>query len=376
MSEEPRTRLVVLFGGVSAERDVSCISAAHVLAAVDRDRFDVVPVGIDPEGRWLLADAAKALLDGGRAGEIGGTVAVAGTAIEPLGAVAATAPGQQVVVLPLIHGPMGEDGTVQGLLELAGVPYVGSGVLGSAVCMDKVASKALATAAGLPQARHLVGRDVEVDAAFRQRVIATLGLPVFVKPANLGSSVGVARAADPEALAVGLADALRYDEWVMVEEAVAGREIELGVLGNAELRVSVPGEIVPTHEFYDYDDKYVDGAARLVVPAELPDGVTEAAQALALAAYRGLRADGYARVDLFYEEAGRGLLLNEVNTIPGFTPYSMFPSLWAASGVAYPELITEMVRLGLERHAHRAGFGRAQPRPEASVPPPGGAPRP
>jgi D-alanine-D-alanine ligase len=361
MSSDPRTRLVVLFGGVSAERDVSCVSAAHVLAAVDRDRFDVVPVGIDGEGRWLRADDAKALLDSGRAGEIGGSLAVAGTELEPLPAVAPARPDQQVVVLPLIHGPLGEDGTVQGMLELAGVPYVGSGVLGSATCMDKVAAKAMAAAAGLPQVRHLAARDVQADAAFCTEAVATLGLPLFVKPANMGSSVGVTRVDDPDALPAAVADALRYDEWVVVEAAVTGREIEVGVLGNAELRVSVPGEIVPTHEFYDYEDKYVDGAARLVVPAEIPDDVAEGARALAARAFRALRCDGYARVDLFYEEGGRGLLLNEVNTIPGFTPYSMFPSLWAASGLPYAELITEMVRLGVERHAHRAGFGRPQP---------------
>lgn len=361
MPDQPRTRLVVLFGGVSAERDVSCVSAAHVLAAVDPERFDVVPVGIDPEGRWVLADEAKALLDSGRRGEIGGTVAIAGTELEPLPAVAPTAPGQQVVVLPLIHGPLGEDGTVQGLLELAGVPYVGSGVLGSALCMDKVAAKAMAAAAGLPQARHVAARDVEADETFSKRVVEELGLPVFVKPANMGSSVGVTRAADEPALVAAIADALRYDEWVVVEEAVEGREIELAVLGNADPAVSVPGEIVPTHEFYDYEDKYLPGGADLIVPADLPPGVAEEAQNLALRAYRALRCDGYARVDLFYEEGRRGLLLNEINTIPGFTPYSMFPSLWAASGIDYPDLIAEMVRLGVERHAHRRGFGRPQP---------------
>lgn len=361
MSDAPRPRLVVLFGGVSAERDVSCVSAAHVLAAIDGERFDVVPIGIDGDGRWLLAEDAKALLDSGRSGELGGTVPVAGKELEPLPAVTPAEPGQDVVVLPLIHGPLGEDGTVQGMLELAGVPYVGTGVLGSAVCMDKVAAKAMAAAAGLPQARHLAARDVQADAAFLDTVEAELGLPVFVKPANMGSSVGVAKAADRASLEAAVADALRYDEWVVVEEAVTGREIELGVLGNADLRVSVPGEIVPNSEFYDYEDKYADGGARLDVPASLPDDVVAAAQQLALDAFRVLRCDGYARVDLFYEEGGRGLLLNEVNTIPGFTPKSMFPMLWAATGVPYDRLITEMVELGVARHRHRAGFGRPQP---------------
>jgi D-alanine-D-alanine ligase len=361
MPDASRPRLVVLFGGVSAERDVSCVSAAHVLAAIDPDRFDVVPIGIDGDGRWLLAEEAKALLDSGRSGELGGTVAVAGKELEPLPAVTPAEAGQEVVVLPLIHGPLGEDGTVQGMLELAGVPYVGTGVLGSALCMDKVAAKAMAAAAGIPQARHLASRDVHVGPAFYDSVEADLGLPVFVKPANMGSSVGVARAATRAELEAAVADALRYDEWVVVEEAVAGREIELGVLGNATPRVSVPGEIIPNHEFYDYEDKYADGGARLEIPADLPDDVVAAAQELALDAFRVLRCDGYARVDLFYEEGGRGLLLNEVNTIPGFTPKSMFPMLWAATGVPYDQLITEMVELGVARQQHRATFGRPQP---------------
>jgi D-alanine-D-alanine ligase len=358
MPDPSRTRLVVLFGGVSAERDVSCVSAAHVIAAIDGDRFDVVPIGIDVDGRWVRNDEAKALLDSGRVGEIGGSVAVVGSAVEPLPAVSPDTGGDQVVVLPLIHGPFGEDGTVQGMLELADVPYVGSGVLGSALCMDKVAAKAMAAAAGLPQGAYLAARDSEPRDEVVSRCVAELGLPLFVKPANMGSSVGVSRCADEAAVRAGLDEAYRYDEWAVVEAAVAAREIEVGVLGNSELRISVPGEIVPTHEFYDYDDKYLDGAAEMVIPADLPPDVAEAARDLAGRAFRALRCDGYARVDLFYEEGGRGLLLNEVNTIPGFTPYSMFPSLWAASGVEYPDLIAEMVRLGLERHDHRAGFGR------------------
>ncbi len=359
MPEPSRTRLVVLFGGVSAERDVSCVSAAHVIAAIDPTRFDVVPIGIDVDGRWVLNDGAKALLDAGRANELGGSVAVVGTEVEPLPAVSVDGAGDgPVVVLPLVHGPFGEDGTVQGMLELADVPYVGSGVLGSAVCMDKVAAKALTAAAGLPQGLYTTARDVEGRDEVVRRAVDQLGLPVFVKPANMGSSVGVTRCADEAALLAALDVAFQYDEWAVIEAAVVAREIEVGVLGNAELRVSVPGEIVPTHEFYDYDDKYLDGAAEMVIPADLPLDVAEEARSLAERAYRALRCDGYARVDLFYEEGGRGLLLNEVNTIPGFTPYSMFPSLWAASGLPYPELIAEMVRLAQERHEHRAGFGR------------------
>jgi D-alanine-D-alanine ligase len=227
--------------------------------------------------------------------------------------------------------------------------------------MDKAMAKVVLGAAGLPQVRHLAARDVDAGTGFQARVAAELGFPVFVKPANLGSSVGITRVAGPADLEPAVATALAYDEWVIVEEAVTAREIEVGVLGNAEPRVSVPGEIVPTHDFYDYADKYVDGAAQMVIPADLPPGTAEQAQEMAVRAVGLLRADGMARVDFFYEADGRGLLLNEVNTIPGFTPYSMYPSLWAASGVTYAELVDELVRLALERHAHRRGHGRPQP---------------
>jgi D-alanine-D-alanine ligase len=353
---EPCIRLVVLFGGVSAEHEVSCVTAAHVLRAADPDRYELVPVGISREGRWALSEStAKALAEGPAA--LPASLEADGPSLDPLDTVAREA-AEQVVVLPLLHGPMGEDGTVQGLLELADVPYVGSGVLSSALCMDKVMAKVVLGAAGLPQPRHLALRRGEVDDDVADRVGDELGYPVFVKPANLGSSVGITKVAEPSGLADALSTALAYDEWALVEEAVVGREIEVGVLGNERPRVSVPGEIVPTHEFYDYEDKYVDGAARMVIPAELPGGVLEQAQGMALQAYRALRGDGLARVDFFFEESGRGLLVNEVNTIPGFTPFSMYPSLWAASGVSYGELIDELVRLALDRHQRRIGHGR------------------
>ncbi|MCU1352130.1 MAG: ddl, partial [Acidimicrobiales bacterium] len=262
------------------------------------------------------------------------------------------------VVFPVLHGPFGEDGTVQGALEIADVAYVGAGVLASALCMDKVAAKVAIAAAGIPQVRHLAARDVDADAAFRARVATELGFPVFVKPANLGSSVGVSKAGDPDELEQAVQRALAFDEWVVVEEAVDAREIEIGVIGNSAPRASVPGEIVPTHDFYDYEDKYLDGAAELVIPADLPAEVAADARRLAVEAFRALRCDGLARADFFYEEHGRGLLFNEVNTMPGFTPYSMFPSLWAATGLPYGELIDELVRLALERHAHRSPHRR------------------
>ena len=251
---------------------------------------------------------------------------------------------------------MGEDGTVQGLLELAGVPYVGAGVLGSALCMDKSASKDVLAARGLPQAKWSTAREQAVDDGFADRAIEALGLPVFVKPANLGSSVGVTKAHDRAELLDALDDALRYDEYVIVEEAVNGREIEVAVLGNASPRASVPGEVVPSHEFYDFDDKYLDGAAGLRVPAPLPATRAERVRQLAVDAYRALRVDGMARADFFFEEDGRGFLVNELNTIPGFTPISMYPKLWKASGLPYDELVDELVRLALERHDRRTRF--------------------
>jgi D-alanine-D-alanine ligase len=357
---EVSIRLVVLYGGQSAEHDVSCISAAHVLAALDRTRYEVDAVAIGRDGTWIRsAELAEALDEGPSA--LPGSLPTTGTGIAPLAALHPDGDPRTVVVLPVLHGPRGEDGTVQGLLELAGVPYVGTGVLGSALNMDKAMAKVVAGAAGLPQVRHLATRDAGVDDGFVAAVGEQLGWPVFVKPANMGSSVGVARATDPDTLRAALTAAAEYDEWLVVEEAVTAREIEVGVIGNHEVRTSVPGEIVPTHDFYDYDDKYLDGAATMVVPADLPDHVATEAQRLAELAYTTLRCDGLARVDFFYEEQGRdgrpgrGLLFNEINTMPGFTPYSMFPSLWAATGLSYGDLLDELVDLALARHRHRSG---------------------
>jgi D-alanine-D-alanine ligase len=345
-----RIRLVVLFGGRSAEHEVSCTTAVSVLHSVDRDRYDVVPIGITREGRWVLAEDAAKLLAATGPLALPPALSAEGPEVGPLEAIEA----DRVVVLPLLHGPFGEDGTVQGLCELAGVPYVGSGVLGSAVAMDKITAKHLLHDAGLPQARWLGLREWEVDERLAARVGAELGWPVFVKPSNLGSSVGVAKADGPEALRAAVAAALEFDEWVVVEEAVRGREIECGVLGDRDPRASVPGEVVPSRDFYDYEDKYVDGRAELRVPAPLPADVTAEVQRRAIAAFRAVRAESMARVDFFYEEQGRGLLVNEVNTIPGFTPISMYPRMWEASGVGYAELIDRLVQLAVERHERRA----------------------
>lgn len=350
-------RLVVLFGGQSAEHDVSRVTAVHVLRAVDADRYDVVPIGITREGRWLHAEEALAALAGGPAALVEG-LDVVGPAVDPVPAVAPRDADEVVVVLPLLHGPFGEDGTVQGMLELAGVPYVGSGVLGSALAMDKAKAKEVVAHAGIPQCRWRSLRDTEIDEATIDDVVAELGLPLFVKPANLGSSVGVSKAHDGAELADALALAASYDEWIVVEEHVQGREIEVAVLGNADPRTSVPGEVRPGAEFYDYADKYLDDGAELVIPAELPAAVVDEVRDLARRSFLALRAEGMARVDFFYEEGGRGLLLNEVNTIPGFTPISMYPKLWEASGLAYADLIDELVRLALERHARRTAHRR------------------
>lgn len=355
---DPRIRLVVLYGGQSAEHDVSCISAAHVVRALDPRRYDIDAVAITRDGRWVRSDAVQRALRAAP-GELPASLDATGGEVDPRPTLTPL-PDRPVVVVPVLHGPRGEDGAVQGLLELLDVPYVGTGVLGSALNMDKAMAKTVASAAGLPIVRHLAVRDAAVDDGLPTRVAAELGWPVFVKPANMGSSVGVSKAGDEAELRSAVALAAGLDEWIVIEEAVTAREIEVGVIGNESPRASVPGEIVPTHDFYDYEDKYLDGAAEMVVPADLPPEVADRARRLALEAYAALRCDGLARVDFFYEEVGaagtpgRGLLFNEINTMPGFTPYSMFPSLWAATGLDYGDLLDELVHLALARHRHRS----------------------
>ncbi len=281
---------------------------------------------------------------------------VEGSQLEQLGGVVAR-PGSGGlgidVVFPLLHGPYGEDGTIQGLLDLADLPYVGSGVLGSAVGMDKSMMKRAFTACGLPQAGYLELRDGQDRDAFADRVVAELGLPAFVKPANMGSSVGVSKAHDRAELGTAIDLALEFDEWILAEEAIVGREIEVGVLGDAPAVASRPGEIVPAAEFYTYEDKYEDGAAALLAPAPLDDARTAEVQSLAVRAFEACRCEAMARVDFFFEESGRGFLVNELNTIPGFTPISMYPRLWEVSGVPYPELLERLIDLAIERHARR-----------------------
>ncbi len=360
-SASARTRLVVLFGGRSAEHDVSRVTATHVLRAVDPARYEVVPVAIDRDGGWHVAEAALAALAEGP-DALPDALEVAGPDIDPLPVLASPADGGtgRVVAMPLLHGPFGEDGTVQGLLELAGVPYVGAGVLASALAMDKAKAKEVFAAAGIPQAAWRAWRADRIPADLADVVGTELGYPCFVKPANMGSSIGVSKVASPAQLAAAVDHALSYDEWIVIEEAVVGREIELAVLGNTDPRVSVAGEIVPGADFYDYEDKYHDGRAKLLIPAPIPAEVAERFRTLAVVAFEACRAEGMARVDFFYEEDGpaRGPLLNEVNTIPGFTPISMYPKLWQASGLSYAQLIDELITLAIERHDRRTARTR------------------
>ncbi len=346
-----RIHLVVLFGGQSAEHDVSCVTATHVLGAIDPARYRVTPIGISTDGEWALAEGAASALEAGP-GTLPPKLDPTGPSVTPETAVASS-PTETTVVLPLLHGPLGEDGTVQGFFELADVAYVGSGVLGSALAMDKAMAKQVLAANGIPQARWRAFADHERTPALPTQLADELGLPCFVKPSNMGSSVGVTKAHDVDELRDGIEHALTYDEWVVVEEAVACREIEVAVLGGTHPEASGAGEIVPGAEFYDYDDKYVTDGAQLLVPAPLSAAQTAEVRVLAVRVFQALRCDGLARVDFFLEEDGRGFLCNEANTMPGFTPISMYPKLWQAAGVTYPELIDRLVALAIDRHARR-----------------------
>lgn len=367
MSSGRRTRVLLLFGGRSAEHDVSRATAVAVAAALDPARYEIVPVAITTNGQWLHAtDAQRAIAAGPAAlpshfAAVGDPVGIGelATHAAPESAEVAEATSASPlagidVVLPLLHGPYGEDGTIQGLFELAGLAYVGSGVLGSAVGMDKVMAKRAFGACGLATPDWRAHRDGDDAEVFADRVESELGLPCFVKPANMGSSVGVTKAHDRAELTEAIDVALGFDEWILAEEAIIGREIEVAVLGHQPPVASVPGEIIPGGEFYDYTDKYEDGVAQLLVPAPLDPADADAARALALAAFDACRLEAMARVDLFLEPDGRGFLVNEVNTMPGFTPISMFPRLWEASGKSYAQLLDELVDLAFARRARRA----------------------
>jgi D-alanine-D-alanine ligase len=352
-----RTTLVVVFGGRSPEHDVSCSTARHVIGSVDPQRYAVTAVGIDRGGQWHSVDVTDLV---GRPTAVGSGgvddpgLAATGPVVEPAAAVGGI--GSDAVVLPLLHGPFGEDGAMQGLLEMLDVAYVGSGVLGSALAMDKAMAKTVCAAAGIPQARHLVLMGSRSDGDLIARIEAAFGFPCFVKPANMGSSVGVSRVADATTLAAAVAEARRFDPVVVVEEAITGRELEVAVLGGDEPEAFGPGEVIADAEFYDYSAKYLSGGSRTVIPAEVPPGVAAAARRLALEAFDVLRCEGLARCDFFLADDGRGLLLNEVNTMPGFTPISMFPMMAIDGGVPYPAIIDRLVEIALLRHRRRGAL--------------------
>jgi D-alanine-D-alanine ligase len=347
----PRTRLAILYGGRSAEHQVSVVSARSVMEALDPDRFEVVPIAITRDGAWLLPERSPLELTASDG---------ALPEVEAAGTEVAVRPEEGVsgvdVVFPILHGPFGEDGTVQGLFELADLPYVGSGVLASALAMDKAMAKVVLAQAGLPQAPYLVvpERDWRADPdRVAAAVAGRLAYPVFTKPARLGSSIGISKVKAPDGLAAGLDAALAHDTKALVEQGIVARELECGVLGNDAPEASVVGEVIPGNEFYDFEAKYLDESLKLEIPAQVPDDVRARVRELSVRAFQALDCEGFARVDFFYEEATGRVLLNEVNTIPGFTPKSMFPMLWAASGLTYPELVARLVDLAVERHAAR-----------------------
>ena len=353
-----RLRVGVIFGGRSREHEVSLASAASVIQAIDRSRYEPVPIGIGKDGRWLVGgDSLRALAAASGVtlpprDSAGSSTAL--TTFDHAGGLPAGLAREVEVVFPLIHGPFGEDGTLQGLLELAGVPYVGAGVLASAVGMDKAIQKALLRAHGIPMVEHRVFLRHEWGAdpsGIAGRVGREIGFPCFVKPTNLGSSVGISKVKTQDAFAAAMEEAARHDRKVLVERAVTGQEIEVAVLGNDHPEASVPGEVIPEKEWYDYEAKYTPGLTRFVIPAPITDEQSRQARELALRAFRAVDTAGMARVDFFLE--GDRLLFNEINTIPGFTTTSGYPRLWAASGVPYPELISRLIDLALERHADK-----------------------
>ena len=385
-----KIRVGVLFGGRSGEHEISLLSAASVFKAVDQNKYEVVPIGITKEGRWVTSGDAERLLAGKplqperqlRAGDPEATASAAvlhnGEAVivppEPQKSGAMTpfqsdgltrrASDRAInvdVIFPVLHGTFGEDGTIQGLLELADIPYVGAGVLGSAAGMDKDIMKSLFRAAGLPIVKHVTFLRSEWEAApkkIQRAVEARLKYPVFVKPANLGSSVGISKAHNRKELGPAIGEAAKFDRKIVIEAGVGGqknkaREIECAVLGNDRPEASVPGEIVPSAEFYDYSAKYLDEGSQLIIPAKLSKSESKRVQELAVAAFRAVDCSGLARVDFLMDPKSRKIYLNEINTMPGFTSISMYPKLWAASGVPYPELIERLIKLGIDRHAEK-----------------------
>ncbi|HUN89864.1 MAG TPA: D-alanine--D-alanine ligase family protein [Terriglobales bacterium] len=385
-----KIRVGVLFGGRSGEHEVSLLSAASVLKYIDAKKYDVVPIGITKDGRWLTATHAESLLRGEyknhshlRAGDPQATASAAvlakgeGVLVPPQptpGDSSSLIPFQMDapqqtraqsiavdVIFPVLHGTFGEDGTIQGLLELADIAYVGAGVLGSAAGMDKDIMKGLFKAAGLPIVKHVtvLRSQWEKDPVVtRKEVEKKLKYPVFVKPANLGSSVGISKVHDRSELDGAMYEAAKYDRKIVIEQGVGGgkskaREIECAVLGNDEPIASVPGEIVPSAEFYDYNAKYIDEGSKLIIPAKINKKKQKEVQEMAIAAFQAVDCSGLGRVDFLLDPKTEKIYLNEINTMPGFTSISMYPKMWAASGIPYPELIDRLIQLGLARHADK-----------------------
>jgi D-alanine-D-alanine ligase len=356
-----KRRVVVLFGGRSAEHEISVISARSVIDALDPARYEAIPIGVTRQGRWQLMPAGPPALAPQGEGALPSVDPGRGDEVtldrEPGGQALVAPDGSRTeidVVFPVMHGPYGEDGSVQGFLEMAGIPYVGAGVLGSAIGLDKAVQKVLFAAAGIPVVEHEVvhEREWEEDPRAVEARAAHLGYPLFAKPAALGSSIGITKAGGPEGLRAALEEALRYGRKALLERAVEGaREIECGVLGNDDPVASIAGEIITRgHEFYDFEAKYLDErGAELVIPADVPANTLEEVQRLSVAAFRAIDCAGMARVDFFLTPEGRPYL-NEVNTIPGFTSISMFPKLWEASGVGYPDLVDRLIELAVQRH--------------------------
>ena len=357
-----KLRVGVIFGGQSGEHEVSLVSAQGIMRAMDKEKYEIIPIGITKEGRWLTSGEPMKLLQSGGSG-MSAQIAEAEPETRELmvrgrrdlvPGTRETGFPQVDVVFPVLHGPYGEDGTVQGLLELADIPYVGAGVLGSALGMDKIAMKAVFMSHGLPVVEHvaLKRRDWERDPeAVMELTEKELGYPCFVKPANLGSSVGISKVNQRSELAPALRLAACYDRRMLAERAVNAREIEVSVLGNDEPIASAPGEIIPCREFYDYIAKYIDDRSELIIPANLSPEATRRIQELAIAAFLAVDCAGMARVDFFLDKDTGELYVGELNTIPGFTPISMYPKLWAASGISYSELIDRLIELAMERHA-------------------------
>ena len=357
-----RLRVGLLFGGRSGEHQVSLMSARGVMSALDKEKYTVVPIGITKEGRWLASgDPLRALTSGVSAGtqpaallaEPSSRGLLALEEEDPEGRLVAVQVSQLDVVFPILHGPYGEDGTIQGLLELAGLPYVGAGVAASAVGMDKALFKDIMRAHGLPVVPDLVIKrktwEQHPEEVLAQ-IEAEIGYDCFVKPANLGSSVGVSKAHNRAELQAALEEAARFDRKLIVEQAVDAREIEVSVLGNDVPIASLPGEIVPCNEFYDYAAKYLNGESELLIPAPISREMSERVRQMAIEAYLAIDCAGMARADFLLDRQTEELYLNEVNTIPGFTPISMYPKLWEATGISYAELIDRLIELALERH--------------------------